>query len=136
MNKTQNMQYLYIIVFFTILPLLGISQNQWQDINYKGVSVKIPIDWGNKNTINYYEEANLTVHQISAWAKDSTYKTFIVQWLDDEIKSTAFIESIVLMLKSQFDLFNQQQFDSIVDIDYHGIKAKKCSFYDNPNKKK
>ena len=131
--KIKPKQQVNIIVFcfFTFLPLLGSCQNRWQTVDYKGVSVQIPSDWGNKNTVNQYEDTNITEYQISAWGKDNTTKTVVIQWIDVEIESNLYIETIIETQKERFPMFRQLQYEKIVDIDFLGFKAKKCHLYGN-----
>jgi len=68
-----------IFWLFVLLPLFGNCQNHWQTVNYNGVSVQIPSDWGNKNTVNYDEETDITEYQISCWSKEKLMIHLVLQ---------------------------------------------------------
>ena len=120
-----------IFCLFILLPLFCSCQNKWQIVEYNGVSVQIPSDWGNKNTVNHYEEEYITEYQISAWGKDKTINTLTIQWIDIEIEGDLYIETIMEIQQERFPMYKQLQFSKIVDIDFLGFKAKKCHFYGN-----
>lgn len=120
-----------IICLFALLPVFGSCQNRWQMVDYKGVSVQIPSDWGNKNTVNHYEDTDITEYQISVWGKDKTINTLVIQWIDVVIESDLYIEAMIEMQQERFPMYKHLQFGEIVDVDFLGFKAKKCRFYGN-----
>lgn len=120
-----------IICLFALLPVFGSCQNRWQTVDYKGVSVQIPSDWGNKNTVNHYEDTDITEYQISVWGKDKTINTLAIQWIDVVIESDLYIEAMIEMQQERFPMYRHLQFGEIVDVDFLGFKAKKCHFYGN-----
>jgi hypothetical protein len=103
-------------------------QNKWQTVNYNGVSVQVPSDWGNKNTVNHYEENDFTEFQISCWTKDKSTSSLAIQWIDTEIDADLYIESLIEMQQERFPMFKEFDYDVIVDVDFLGMKAKKCHF--------
>jgi hypothetical protein len=117
---------------FTFLPLFVNCQNRWKTVDYNEVFIQIPSDWGNKNTVNYYEDTDITEYQISAWRKDKSINSLAIQWVDAEIESNLYIEAMIKMQQERFPIYRQIQFGEIVDIDFLGFKAKKCHFYGNP----
>jgi len=129
--KPKQQVNIIFFCFFTFLSLLGSCQNRWQTVDYKGVSVQIPSDWGNKNTVNHYEDTNITEYQISVWGKDKTNNTLAIQWIDVVIESDLYIEAMIEMQQERFPMYRHMQFGEIVAIDFLGLKAKKCHFYGN-----
>lgn len=124
-----------ILWLFILFSLFGHCQDRWQTINYKGVSVQIPSNWGNKNTVNYYEETGITEYQISCWSKEKGM-SLVVQWLNVEVDGDLYIESIIENQKEKFPIFREFDYSKIVDVDFLNMKAKKCHFskyfdYDN-----
>jgi hypothetical protein len=120
-----------IICLFALLPVFGSCQNRWQTVDYKGVSVQIPSDWGNKNTVNHYEDTDITEYQVSVWGKDKTINTLAIQWIDVVIESDLYIEAMIEMQQERFPMYKHLQFGEIVDVDFLGFNAKKCHFYGN-----
>ncbi len=112
-----------IILLFSIFPLFASCQNKEQTINYNGVSVQIPSDWGNKNTENHYEETDITEYQISCWAKDKTINTLAIQWIDTEVENDLYIETMIEMQQERFPMYKQLQFSEIVDTDFQNMHA-------------
>jgi hypothetical protein len=51
---------------FTFLPLFVNCQNRWKTVDYNEVFIQIPSDWGNKNTVNYYEDTDITESKSSS----------------------------------------------------------------------
>ena len=74
-----------ILLILALLPLFVSCQNKWQTVSYNGVSVKIPTNWGNKNTINHFSENNISQYQISCWSKENS-SSLTIQWVDYEIE--------------------------------------------------
>jgi len=124
-----------IFYLFVFLPLFGNCQNRWQTVNYNGVSVQIPSDWGNKNTVNLtnldYEYRDNTEYLISCWSKEKEINTFAIQWVDAEIDDDLRIEAEIEWKQERFPMYKQLQFEEFVNIDFLGYKAKKCHFYGN-----
>ena len=79
-----------ILIILPLFPLFISCQNQLQNVNYNGVSVKIPTNWGNKNTINHYSEDNISEYQISCWSKENS-SSLMIQWVDYEIEDVLYI---------------------------------------------
>jgi hypothetical protein len=124
---------IYFEGLFFILLLFSNCQNKWQTVNYNGVSVQIPSDWGSKTTINLfnlnYEYSNITEYMISCWSKDNTNNTLAIQWIEYEIDDDLRIESDIELKQERFPMFKQLQFDEIVDFEFLGFRAKKCHFH-------
>lgn len=114
------------MVFF---PLFVSCQNKWQTVNYNGVSVQIPSDWGNKSTVNHYEK-NITEYQISCWSRDISM-SLTVKWVDVELDGDLYIESVIETQKERFPMFKEVEYSKIVDADFLNMKAKKCHFSKN-----
>ncbi|MCL1936922.1 MAG: hypothetical protein FWF52_00820 [Candidatus Azobacteroides sp.] len=123
-----------IFYLFFIFLLFVSCQNHWQTVKYNGVSVQIPSDWGNKNTINLtnlnYKYADITEHLISCWSKE-TINGLAIQWIDAEVDDDLYIETDIEWKQERFPMYRQLQFDEIVGVDFLGFKAKKCHFYGN-----
>lgn len=122
-----------ILIILPLFPLFISCQNQLQNVNYNGVSVKIPTNWGNKNTINHYSEDNISEYQISCWSKENS-SSLMIQWVDYEIEDVLYIKLMIETQIERFPMFSQLDFDNIIDIDFQDIKAKKChfkGFFDN-----
>jgi hypothetical protein len=117
-----------IIFLFSIFPLFASCQNKWQTVNYNGVSVQIPSDWGSKNTENHYEETDITEYQISCWAKDKSTLSLAIQWVDTEIEANTYIKLLIEMQQERFPMFKEFDYDKIVDATFNGLAAKKCHF--------
>lgn len=130
-NITRPSQQIKIIIFcfFTLTPLFGICQNQWQTINYKDITIQIPSNWGNKNTIYYHEDIKVTEHKISAWGKDKGTKSLVIQWIDDEVEINLYIEAMIESQHERFPIFKNLKYDDIAYVDYYGLEAKNCHFH-------
>lgn len=116
-----------ILSICLLLQILTTScQNEWQTVTYNGVSVQIPSDWGNKNTVNHYEE-DIAEYQISCWSKDKGM-SMTIKWLDVELESELYIKSIIVTQKERFPMFQNVDYSKIVDTDFLNMKAKKCHF--------
>lgn len=125
----------YILVF---LPLLGSCQNRWQTVNYNGVSVQIPAEWGNKNTVNLanldYEYSDFSEYLISCWSKDKETNMLAIHWIETEIDNNLRIEGDIKRKRELFPMYKQLKFDDIIDLYFLGLNAKKCHFYGNLTK--
>lgn len=115
-----------IFLLFIFLPLFGSCQNSLQTIDYKGVVVQIPSDWGNKNTVNHYEE-DIAEYQISCWSKEKGI-SLTIQWVDVELDSNLYIELMIETQKERFPMFREFEYSKIIDADFLNMKAKKCYF--------
>lgn len=120
------------MVFF---PLFISCQNKWQTINYNGVSVQIPLDWGSKNMVNHSTETGNTEYQISCWSKEKAM-SLAIQWVDAELDGDLYIESMIKTQKERFPMFQSFNYNKIVDAEFLKMKAKRCHFnksfdYDN-----
>lgn len=120
-----------IFSLFVIFPLFISCQNHWQTVAYNEVSVQIPSDWGSKNTVNYFEETDITEYLISCWSKEKSSYSFAIQWIDVVLESDLYIESWIEIQKERFPIYKQVQFDEIVNVDFLGFEAKKCHFHGN-----
>ncbi|MDD4058905.1 MAG: hypothetical protein PHO95_08435 [Bacteroidales bacterium] len=128
--KRPSNQIIFILFcFFTSSPLLGICQNQWQTIKYKDITVQIPSNWGNKNTIYYHEDINVTEHKISAWGKDKVIKSLVIQWIDTEVESNQYIEAMIESQHERFPIFKNLKYDDIANVDFYGLEAKNLHFH-------
>ncbi len=116
---------LLLVIFF---PFFANSQESWQTVNHEGISVKIPSGWGNKNTIQKYEN-DIAEYQISAWEKGNSASALVIQWVDFEIDEELYIESAIETQTGRFPVYRKINFDNIKDVDFLGLKAKGCHFY-------
>ncbi len=112
------------MVFF---PLFVSCQNKWQTINYYGISVQIPFDWGSKNIVNHFPENDITEYQISCWSKEKEM-SLAIQWVDTELDADLYIESIIKTQKKRFPIFQSFNYNKIVDADFMNKKVKRCHF--------
>jgi len=119
-----------ILPICALFPLFVSCQNKWQTVSYNGVSVQIPSDWGNKNTVNYYEDYEYTEYQISCWSKNKGM-WLTIQWVDVELDGDLYIESMVKTQRERFPMFREIDYSKIVDADFLNMKAKKCHFSKN-----
>lgn len=116
-----------IFCLFFILPILVSCQNRWQTLSYNEVTVQVPFDWGNKNTINHHPEIDITEYQMNCWSKEGSM-TLIVQWVDIEIGDELYIEAMIEVQNERFPFFEVFNYSEIVDTDFLNQNAKKCHF--------
>lgn len=124
-----------VFLLFVLLPFFGNCQDKWKTIDYNGVSVQIPFEWGSKNTINLtnlnYGYTDIPEYMISCWSKKETNNTLAIQWIEAEIDNDLRIKADIKWKQERFPMYEQLQFNEIVDIDFLGFKAKKCRFHGN-----
>ncbi|MDO9629001.1 MAG: hypothetical protein Q7I99_03785 [Acholeplasmataceae bacterium] len=123
MSENMKKYILYLMIF---LPFFVSCQKNWQTVNYNGVSLQIPTDWGSKYTVNHFDE-DITEYQISCWSKEEGI-SLIIQWVDVEFDGDLYIKSMIETQKERFPVFREIELSKIVDADFLNMKAKKCHF--------
>lgn len=92
------------------------SNIKWQTVEYKGVSVQIPSDWGYKNTTHQVEDQaeDITAYSIACWSKDEN-KSLSIVWYDVEVESDILIESTMESQKELSSTYQVFENSKIVD---------------------